>query len=107
MTDIAKKYGLKQDGTYQIINGMALYSKEYFCPLDFNLCLNDTENTHTIHWFSGSWLPKEEKERMERKRTLRKKAEIRDKIRYFPNRLFRKVIGDEKVDKLKNKLSKK
>lgn len=107
MTDIAKKYGLKQDGTYQIINGMALYPEEYFCPLDFNLCLHNTENTHTIHWFAASWESEEYQASLGRKRKLRQKAERRDKIRYFSKRLFRKFIGDEKVEALKIKLKRK
>ncbi len=103
MTDIVGKYGLRRDGTYQIVGDMALYPKEYFCPLYFN----STENTYTIHWFAGSWLPKESTEWGEQTRSLREKAERRDKIRYFPNRVLRKLIGDEKVDKLKDKFSKK
>lgn len=34
------------------------YPKDYFCPID--LITNKkkiTKNTHTIHWFAGSWLP--------------------------------------------------
>ena len=106
MTDISKKYGLRCDGTYQIVNDMVLYPEDYFCPLDFNLCLHNTENTHAIHWFSGSWLPEKEREGRERKRKLREKAEIKDKIKYFPNRMLRKIFGNEKIDRVKNKIKK-
>lgn len=57
MTDIVSKYGLKKDGSFQVINGFALYPRDYFCPLDDATGkLFKTENTATIHWFSKSWL---------------------------------------------------
>lgn len=59
MTTITEKYGLKKDGTFQVIDGYAIYPREYFCPLnDSTGVLEKTQNTATIHWFSKSWLPK-------------------------------------------------
>lgn len=69
--------------------------------------MHNTENTHTIHWFAASWESEEFQASLGRKRKLRQKAARWDKIRYFPNRLFRKVIGDEKVEMLKMKLKRK
>ena len=59
--------GLKQDNTYQDFEGLiTFYPKEYFCPIEqATKELVITENTCTIHHFSGSWLPIEQ--RLERK----------------------------------------
>lgn len=62
ITDICLKYGLKQDNTFQIINGFALFPNEYFCPKDFVTgIVTLTRNTYTIHHFEGSWNTPEEK----------------------------------------------
>ena len=56
ITEIFSKYGLMKNNIYQIINGVALYPQEYFCPKDYaTLQVNITENTVAIHHFDGSW----------------------------------------------------
>lgn len=36
---------------------VVFYPKEYFCPIDLITTKKRiTSNTHTIHWFAGSWL---------------------------------------------------
>lgn len=51
--------GLKQNNTYQDFPHLiTFYPKDYFCPkshIDEKLYL--TDNSHTIHHFSGSWIP--------------------------------------------------
>lgn len=60
ITNYMKSYGFKQNNTYQDFPGLlTLYPKDYFCPkspIDEKLYI--TKNTHTIHHFSGSWIPK-------------------------------------------------
>lgn len=56
ITDLAKEYGLEPDGRMGNVLGLTLFPQTYFCPL----CNNSsdtffTENTYTIHHFSGSW----------------------------------------------------
>lgn len=49
--------GLKQDNSLQTLNDMTIYPKEYFCPKDpITGKIHVTDNTYTIHHFSGSWL---------------------------------------------------
>lgn len=39
----------------------SFYPPEYFCPLSADgISLKKTKHTHTIHWFSATWLSKEE-----------------------------------------------
>lgn len=56
-------YGLKQNNTFQDFPQLiTFYPKDYFCPKNpGTLELETTINTHTIHHFNGSWLPKRTK----------------------------------------------
>lgn len=74
ITNLTKeKYGIKLESSYQDLNDIVvMYPYDYFCPKDwYTGKINCTENTHTIHHFSGSWHNEEQKETTEK---LRKKA---------------------------------
>lgn len=44
-------------GKEKEIAGFKIYGKEYFCPLDYlTNKLTITENTHTIHHYSATWI---------------------------------------------------
>ncbi|WP_455765225.1 glycosyltransferase family 32 protein [Gemmiger formicilis] len=56
ITNCALKHGLKLDNSEQNFWHYTIYPKDYFCPKDYvtgQILL--TENTYTIHHFSGSW----------------------------------------------------
>ena len=96
-TNILLKYGLVQDNSKQNVNGMIIYPKTYFCPL--NVDDNKTDfsiNTFTIHHFSASWLNDEEK--IKGKRNLKIKKII---TRFIGERGFEIIL------KLRNHLLKK
>ena len=60
--ELMKPYGFKFDNTYQNIdNYITFYPKEYFCPIEHVNDIKLTDNTYTIHYFAGSWLPWREK----------------------------------------------
>ena len=62
ITDMLLKKGLVQNGKFQIVEGFALYPKDYFCPFDNNTgVLNKSSNTATIHWFNKSWVSSNER----------------------------------------------
>lgn len=45
-----------QNGFYEL-KDVTMYPQEVFCPLDWETKeLNITNNTYSIHWFSGSWI---------------------------------------------------
>lgn len=69
VTDFCLKYGLQPNNTFQTINGLTIFPKEYFSPKDYESeTYTITENTHTIHHFDGSWLPDEDRLALEMKR---------------------------------------
>lgn len=56
-TDLLIEHGLKGGNEIQTVAGINIYPKEYFNPLDDNTGkLVITENTHSIHWYSKTWL---------------------------------------------------
>ncbi len=58
LTDLLQnRYGVKLNGSEQIVKGIHIYPTDYFCPYDYiNGTLNKTSNTYSIHWYSQSWI---------------------------------------------------
>lgn len=92
ITNISLKMGFIPNGEEQIFSdGVHIYTKDYFCPIDTQYKANDlfTENTYAAHLYNGSW-----------RSPLRQKLSMIKKrfgIRYeclFPNfiiRLLKKI----------------
>ena len=102
LTALCRKRGLQCNDSYQEIDGLAIYPREVFCPIDFDTKkLKKTRKTVIIHWFSGSWVPEEELKAAEARRKKRRAAERKEYWRYLPNRILLKLLGHEKYEKLK------
>lgn len=83
-TDALLKYGLQLSGEKQCINNAWIYPVDYFNPLNSNTGkINKTENTHSIHWYSMSWLSP--------------MARLRSKI----TRPFHRIFGEDCFQKRK------
>ena len=64
-----EKYGLIPQSQFQELkNGVVtMYPYDYFCPKDWETGeIHLTENSHTIHHFSGSWHTEKEKKKIEK-----------------------------------------
>lgn len=49
--------GIILNGKTQLQNGIAIYAKDYFCPMnDATGEITKTANTYTIHWYLKSWI---------------------------------------------------
>lgn len=57
-TELLVKRGLKNTGEIQCVDGIYIYPKEYFNPLEHINQLHITENTRSIHWYDGTWQPR-------------------------------------------------
>ena len=58
-TSIMKDHGFTEGGRLQQCESITVYPKEYFCPFnDATGKLSKTANTHAIHWYAKSWMPK-------------------------------------------------
>ena len=55
-TNVLKKNGLQPTNEIQEVNGIWIYPKDYFNPLDdLTGRLNVTDNTRSIHWYTRTW----------------------------------------------------
>lgn len=56
-TELLKNHGLECTDKTQVVNGITIYPVDYFNPLDDNTGkLKITPRTHSIHWYSKTWL---------------------------------------------------
>lgn len=77
MSGIFRRHGLADRNEIQEVAGITVYPAEYFCPKDYRTgALNITENTYTIHHFDGSWLAKEDLEKVRLGRKIYSKIRI-------------------------------
>lgn len=75
ITSMLSEKGFIPNGKFQIVDGFALYPRDYFCPLDDATgVLYKSKNTATIHWFNKSWVSQ--------------KIRLRSKITRIIHRLF-------------------
>ena len=74
-----KKKGLKTSDKPIEMGGITIYPWDYFCPVEFmSSKIEMTENTHTIHHYSATWMSWTDKLKM-------KKGYYANKIRKFLN----------------------
>lgn len=60
VTELLLSKGLKVGAGIQKVSGVSVYPQEWFNPFDDATGrLRKTMNTRTIHWYSKSWMPKE------------------------------------------------
>lgn len=86
ITEALSEKGLIPNGKFQVIEGFALYPRDYFCPFENTTGrMFDSPNTVTIHWFNKSWVPEH--------------IRIRSKI----TRVFHRVFGVDSFRFLKGK----
>lgn len=104
LTGICRKKGLVFNDTFQVVDGLAVYPREVFCPVDYDtMKLKKTRKTVTIHWFSGSWQTQEDLRILEEERRW-KRREQRSNLRVaIGSRLF----GESGYEKLKTLLRRK
>lgn len=56
-TQALLKAGLKQNGKHQTVLGAKVYPADYFNPYESTTGrLHKTENTVSVHWYSGMWM---------------------------------------------------
>ena len=57
-SEVLSKHGLKNINKIQLLEGVYIYPKEYFCPKDYVTGkLKITNNTVAIHHYGASWVP--------------------------------------------------
>lgn len=97
LTEILRKYGLKNDSEIQNVDGIFIYPHDYFCPLNYYTGVLDiTDNTKSIHHYTTSWYNEKEKKYLDFGRKMRKKFGIKignyfEAAYSFPYRIAKKI----------------
>ncbi|MDO5400304.1 MAG: glycosyltransferase [Eubacteriales bacterium] len=103
LTKLCRQRGLQMNDRFQELEGLAVYPKEVFCPVDFDTKkLKKTGKTHTIHWFSGSWHTEEELA-AETAEKRRQRQDRQSRLRYG---LGKALFGEKGYAKIKEILKK-
>lgn len=102
ITNMCLKSGLKQNNTFQILDGFALYPNDYFCPKSYvDGIIRKTTNTATIHHFNSSWLSTDHYKMM-RTNWKRKQKRAKQKARRAKvKKAFISVFGEKTYKKLR------
>lgn len=68
-------YGLRRDGSLQDLDGLTVFPAEFFDPIDpHSGLMNVTDETYSIHHYSGTWLFPAKKYRLELRKKLAPKV---------------------------------
>lgn len=58
VTGVLNRQGLQGNNTFQIVNGVAVFPKEYFCCFNHEIqAFETTANTVSVHHYFASWSP--------------------------------------------------
>lgn len=108
MTADLKERGLRMDDSLQNIDGMIIYPQTWFCPLSVvEIEKKITADTHAIHHFTSTWRTEKAKKDFARvKRHQRRWYRAWEQAKILPQKAFRKLFGDDAMEKLKKKLGK-
>lgn len=98
-TQVLETHGLvKTNDCIQNLGEIIIFPHDYFCPKSFaDGIIRITKNTFSIHQFDSSWFSEEDQS----KKNARWKAAQKYYKRLWPNRLIRKIFGDQNIEKLK------
>ena len=98
------KYGLQQDNSLQILEGdILILPRDYLSPVGNGPeGMGITENTVSIHWFSGSWCSAEEQQERENFYRWMKNKSVLE----FLSRTGKRLLGDSLYPKLRDLIKK-
>lgn len=102
-TAVFLKHGLIQEDRMQTIdNNVLILPTEYLCPKSvIDGIVRQTPNTYSIHHYDSSWFTKEAQlEKQESWKRLQKMIR-RDYILHTPNRLLKKLLGEDLYKRIK------
>ena len=77
INELLLQKGLLMDGSMQMVSDVTIYPADYFCPMDsLTGKIMLTENTHTIHRYTMSWMNKSTQWRVKIMRLIRRISDM-------------------------------
>ena len=108
-TQTLRQYGIKQENKEQKLKSLIVFKSDVLCPKNFRTGkIRVTENTHSIHHFTASWLDDKNKAELEKRQKLENKYGIMltGKILYLES-VLEKYHGKKLITELPNRVIKK
>lgn len=111
-TEVFLRHGLRKENVNQTLErNIRIFSTEYFCPKDYFLGTTIiTPNTYSIHHYDGSWMDSDRKrmrkERIKQRNQEKRKKQIKRLI-HAPSRFLYQLLGVERYNRLKQRISKR
>lgn len=103
LTNLCMDRGMVCNDKFQVIEGLALYPREVFCPVDYETeKLHRTRKTVVIHWFASSWHTEEELAQLRQQ----KQQKIDERNSILRHRIGTTLFGERGYAKLKAWLKK-
>lgn len=102
-TRVLVRHGLRQDNTLQYLTGgVCILPSHWLCPFEYwSGSGKITEQTVSIHWFNASWMSEDAQKARKKRVKKRKQQERKDFIKYLPNRILIKILGQDRYDVIK------
>ena len=106
ITEDLKAGGLVVDNTRQSVGGMEIYPQTWFCPQNIEGDQRaKSANTVSVHYFDSSWRTPQGRRDLKREQFHSTKFyKTWEKVKVFPQLALRKVLGDETVERIKERL---
>lgn len=103
LTRLCAERGLRLDNSKQCVDGLTVYPKEVFCPVEYETGkLKKSRKTVCIHWFAASWHTQQELEQLAKEKQ-QKEQERRSALRV---KIGTALFGEKGYEKLKAILKK-
>ncbi len=108
-TKLLLEKGLKQNcNEIQNLPDITIYPIEYFCPKDNETKkITITDNTYCIHHYSGSWVTKDIRRSLRRRKLRRAWGAFSDYALHIPHRTALRFLGETRYNRLKEFLNRK
>lgn len=91
-TELLRKKGFVGNGEIENVDGITIYPPEYFCPMDYATGeLLITEHTHSIHYYTASWLTSRSRQWVGMERWITRKLGKNMAGKLFGNHLWASV----------------
>lgn len=103
------RHGFSQINEEQLLlDKVRILPMSWLCPLDYWSASGEiAEHTLSIHHFSASWMPKEERMKREKRVRNRLKAARKEWLRYLPNRAISKLVGESNYQRIRSLIKRK
>ncbi len=106
-TAVLRRHGYVDEDRTQSVAGATVFASEYFSPMEMESgIIKKSRNTYTVHHYSLSWTTDEK--RAARRKSLKKikRANFFYNIKVLPNKILRKLLGDSRYERLREKRGK-